>query len=468
MAKTIKEVLELAKGVQVVDLRFIDLPGTWQHFTMPVQRLTEDFFSEGIPFDGSSIRCFQEIHESDMLLKADPETAFVDPTAITPTLVISCNVFDPFTEEPYSRDARYVAQKAEAYLKSTGLAETAYFAPEAEFFVFDGIRYTSTPHESAFSIESEEGWWSSNREGNKGGQIQPKRGYFPTTPTDTLQELRNKFMLAMQAAGVSMDLHHHEVATAGQSEMSMHFTTLTRMADDLLLYKYIIKNVARQNGKTVTFMPKPIFGDNGSGMHVHSSLWKDGKNVFFDEKGYAGLSQTAIYYIGGLLKHAPALLALTSPTTNSFRRLVPGYEAPVNIAYSQRNRSAICRIPANKSSKAKRVEFRAPDATANPYLAFSAILMAGLDGVLNKIDPGQPQDRDLYELPAEEKKLIKQVPSSLSEVLDALEADHEFLLKGGVFTPDLLEEYIKYKRTQEVDAIRLRPTPHEYVMYFDA
>ncbi len=468
MAKSVKEVLEMAKGVQVVDLRFTDLPGTWQHFTMPVHRLTEDFFKDGIPFDGSSIRGFQEIHESDMLLKVDPDTAFVDPTAETPTLVLSCNVFDPITEEAYSRDPRYVAQKAEAYAKSTGLADTVYFAPEAEFFVFDGIRYTSTPNEAGFSIESEEGWWSSNREGSKGGQIQPKRGYFPTSPTDTLQELRNKFMLAMETAGVKMDLHHHEVATAGQSEMSMTFTTLTRMADDLLLYKYIIKNVARKYGKTVTFMPKPIFGDNGSGMHVHSSMWKDGKNVFYDEKGYAGLSQTAKYYIGGLLKHAPALLAITSPTTNSYRRLVPGYEAPVNIAYSQRNRSAICRIPATKSWKAKRVEFRAPDATANPYLAFSAILMAGIDGVLNKIDPGEPKDVDLYELPAAEKALIKQVPSSLDAVLNALEADHEFLLKGGVFTPDLLEEYIKYKRTNEVDAIRLRPTPHEYVLYFDA
>jgi glutamine synthetase len=468
MAKTVKEVLALVKDVKVVDLRFIDLPGTWQHFTMPAHRLNAEFFEEGIPFDGSSVRGFQEIHESDMLLKADPETAFIDPTAETPTLVLSCNVFDPFTEEPYSRDPRYVAQKAEAYLKSSGIAETAYFAPEAEFFVFDGIRYVSTPNESSFSIDSSEAWWSSGLPGqNFGGQIQPKRGYFPVPPTDTLQNLRNKFMLAMEAAGVTMDLHHHEVATAGQSEMSMTFTTLTRMADNLLLYKYIIRNVARQNGKTVTFMPKPLFGDNGSGMHVHSSLWKGNTNIFFEEKGYAGLSQTAKYYIGGILKHASALLALTSPSTNSYRRLVPGYEAPVNIAYSQRNRSAICRIPANKSSKAKRVEFRAPDPTCNPYLAFSAILMAGLDGITNKIDPGQPQDRDLYELPAEEKKLIKQVPSSLGEVLDALEADHDFLLKGDVFTPDLIEEYIKYKRVYEVDAIRLRPTPHEFVMYFD-
>ncbi len=469
MAKTIAEVLEMANGTEVVDIRFVDLPGTWQHFTMPTHRLTEDFFEDGIPFDGSSIRGFQEIHESDMLLKPDPDSAFVDPTAEIPTLVLSCNVYDPITVEPYSRDPRYVALKAEAYLKSTGIADTAYFAPEAEFFVFDGVRYASNSHEAFYSIYSEEAWWTSERADgpNYGGQILPKRGYFPVPPTDTLQTLRSKFMLSMEKAGVQMDLHHHEVATAGQSEMSMTFATLTRMADNLLLYKYIIKNVARQHGKTVTFMPKPLFGDNGSGMHVHSSLWKGDTNVFFEEAGYAGLSQTAIYYIGGILKHAPALLALTSPTTNSFRRLVPGYEAPVNIAYSQRNRSAICRIPVARSSKAKRVEFRAPDPSCNPYLAFSAILMAGLDGVCNKIDPGEPQDRDLYELPAKEKKKIKQVPSSLTEVLDALEADHEFLLEGGVFTEDLLEEYIKYKRVYEVDAVRLRPTPHEFTLYFD-
>ena len=469
MAKTVKEVLEMSKNTQTVDLRFIDLPGTWQHFTIPTHRLTEDFFDEGIPFDGSSIRGFQEIHESDMLLKPDPETAFIDPTSEIPTLVLSCNVFDPLTFQAYSRDARYVALKAEDYLKSTGIADTAYFAPEAEFFVFDGVRYSSGTNESFYSIDSQEAWWESGRSDrpNYGGQIGAKRGYFPVPPTDTLHTLRSRFMLAMEAAGVQMDLHHHEVATAGQSEMSMTFTTLTRMADNLLLYKYIIKNVARQYGKTVTFMPKPLFGDNGSGMHVHSSLWKGDTNVFFDEGGYAGLSQTAKYYIGGLLKHAPALLALTSPTTNSYRRLVPGYEAPVNIAYSQRNRSAICRIPATLNYKAKRVEFRAPDPTCNPYLAFSAILMAGVDGICNEIDPGGPQDRDLYELPADEKKKIKQVPSSLGEVLDALEADHEFLLQGGVFTTDLLEEYIEYKRIHEVDAVRLRPTPHEFALYFD-
>ena len=469
MAKTIKAVLEMAKGIELVDIRFTDLPGTWQHFTMPAHRLTAEFFEEGIPFDGSSVRGFQEIHESDMLLKADPDTAFVDPTAEIPTLVLSCNVYDPLTFEAYSRDPRYVALKAEAYLKSTGIADTAYFAPEAEFFVFDSIRYSSGTNEAFYSIDSEEAWWESGRSDrpNYGGQIGAKRGYFPVPPTDRLQTLRSRFMLAMEQAGVPMDLHHHEVATAGQSEMSMTFTTLTRMADNLLLYKYIIKNIARQHGKTATFMPKPLFGDNGSGMHVHSSLWKGNTNVFYDESGYASLSETAKYYIGGILKHAPALLALTSPTTNSYRRLVPGYEAPVNIAYSQRNRSAICRIPATKNFKAKRVEFRAPDPSCNPYLAFSAILMAGLDGIENKIDPGGPQDRDLYELPAEEKKLIQQVPSSLTEVLDALEADHAFLLKGDVFTADLLEEYIKYKRIHEVDAVRLRPTPHEFTLYFD-
>lgn len=469
MAKTIKAVLEMTKGIELVDIRFTDLPGTWQHFTMPAHRLTEAFFEDGIPFDGSSIRGFQEIHESDMLLKADPETAFIDPTAEIPTLVVSCNVYDPLTFEAYSRDPRYVALKAEAYLKNSGVADIAYFAPEAEFFVFDSIRYSSGTNEAFYSIDSEEAWWESGRADRPsyGGQILPKRGYFPVPPTDRLQTLRSRFMLAMEKAGVPMDLHHHEVATAGQSEMSMTFTTLTRMADNLLLYKYIIKNIARQYGKTATFMPKPLFGDNGSGMHVHSSLWKGGTNVFYEEGGYASLSETAKYYIGGILKHASALLALTSPTTNSYRRLVPGYEAPVNIAYSQRNRSAICRIPATTNFKAKRVEFRAPDPSCNPYLAFSAILMAGLDGIANRIDPGEPQDRDLYELPAEEKKLIQQVPSSLTEVLDALEADHEFLLKGDVFTPDLLEEYIKYKRIHEVDAVRLRPTPHEFTLYFD-
>ena len=354
-------------------------------------------------------------------------------------------------------------------LKQTGIADTVFIGPEAEFFIFDNVRYGSNTDKSFYHIDSDEGWWNSGRSDrqNFGGQISPKRGYFPVPPTDTLQNVRSEIVMALESAGIPMEVHHHEVATAGQSELGMRFTTLTRMADQLLVYKYIAKNVARKNGKTVTFMPKPLFGDNGSGMHVHSSLWKGDTNVFYDASGYAGLSQTAKYYIGGLLKHAPALLALTSPTTNSFRRLVPGFEAPVNLAYSQRNRSAICRIPVTKSTKAKRVEFRAPDASSNPYLCFSAVLMAGLDGVLNRIDPGEPTDKDLYELPAEEAKLIKQVPASLGAVLDALEADHEFLLKGDVFTTDLLEAYIGYKRQVELDPVRIRPTPYEFTLYFD-
>lgn len=469
MAKTVKEVLEMGKNVKMVDIRFVDLPGTWQHFTIPVRRLDEELFEEGLPFDGSSIRGFQEIHESDMLLLPVADTAFIDPVSEIPTLVLTCNVHDPITLQPYERDPRYVAAKAEAYLKSTGIADTAYFGPEAEFFIFDNVRYTNSTNESSYAIDSVEGWWNSGdtTKQNFGGQIGAKRGYFPVPPTDTLQTVRGEILMALEECGVPMEVHHHEVATAGQTELGMRFDTLTRMADSLLLYKYIVKNVARKNGKTATFMPKPMFGDNGSGMHVHSSLWKGSTNVFYDAGGYAGLSDTAKYYIGGILKHAPALLALTSPTTNSYRRLVPGYEAPVNLAYSQRNRSAICRIPVTKSTKAKRVEFRAPDPSSNPYLCFAAILMAGLDGIQNRIDPGQPTDKDLYDLPAEEAKLIKQVPSSLSAVLDALEADHEFLLKGDVFTADFLESYITYKRQNEVDPIRLRPTPYEFALYFD-
>ncbi len=469
MAKTIADALALGKDAKVIDLRFIDMPGQWQHVSLPARRLEEELFTEGMPFDGSSIRGFQEIHESDMLLMPDPETAFMDPVANIPTLVVTCDVYDPITLQPYLRDPRYVARKAEAYLKQTGIAETVFMGPEAEFFIFDNIRYSSNTYESFYHIDSDEGWWNSGRadKQNFGGQISPKRGYFPVPPTDTLQDVRTEIVLALEAAGIPMEVHHHEVATAGQVELGMRFTTLTRMADQLLIYKYIAKNVARKNGKTVTFMPKPLFGDNGSGMHVHSSLWKGDTNVFYDAAGYAGLSDTAKYYIGGILKHAPALLALTSPTTNSFRRLVPGFEAPVNLAYSQRNRSAICRIPVTKSSKAKRVEFRAPDPSSNPYLCFSAILMAGLDGIQNRIDPGEPQDKDLYELPAEEAKLIKQVPGSLGAVLEALEADHDFLLQGDVFTKDFLEAYIEYKRDFELDPMRLRPTPYEFTMYFD-
>lgn len=470
MTRTVSEVLDLAKSVKMVDLRFTDLPGIWQHFTIPVERLTTDLFEDGIGFDGSSIRGFKEIHESDMLLKLDPTTAFVDPIFEIPTLDIICDVFDPITLQPYSRDPRYIAHKAEAYLKQTGIADTCFMGPEAEFFVFGDVRYGVDTNYAFHRIDSIEGWWnSSSEEGSHlGGQISPKRGYFPVPPTDTLQDVRSKMMLALTASGVTTEVHHHEVATAGQCEIGMRFDTLTRMADSVLIFKYVIKNVARQNGLTATFMPKPLFGDNGSGMHVHQSLWQGSDNLFFDEAGYAQLSDLARYYIGGLIKHAPSLLGLVAPTTNSYRRLVPGFEAPVILAYSQRNRSAACRIPVySKSPKTKRVEFRPPDSSCNPYLGFAAMLMAGLDGIQNRIDPGEPMDKDLYGLPPEELKKIKQVPGSLTDVLNALEADHEYLLKGDVFTEDMIETWISYKREMEADPVRLRPHPYEFVLYYD-
>ncbi len=468
--KTVADVLKMGKEVQMVDLRFTDLPGIWQHFTIPARELTAELFEEGIGFDGSSIRGFKEIHESDMLLMLDPTTAFLDPVFQVPTLSIICDVYDPVTRQPYSRDPRYIARKAEVYLKQTGLADTSYWGPEAEFFIFNDVRYGTSTNESFYAVDSVEGWWNSGKaeKPNLGGQIPPKRGYFPVPPTDTLQDVRSKMVLALEAAGVPIEVHHHEVATAGQAEIDMRFNSLVRMADNVMIYKYIVKNVARMNNLTATFMPKPLFGDNGSGMHVHQSLWKGEKNLFFDEAGYAQLSDFAKYYIGGLLKHAPALLALVAPTTNSYRRLVPGFEAPVMLAYSQRNRSAACRIPVySKSPKAKRVEFRPPDPSCNPYLAFAAMLMAGLDGVQNRIDPGEPMDKDLYALPPEEIKQIKQVPGSLADVLNALEADHEFLLKGDVFTPDVLEAWIAYKREVEADPVRLRPHPYEFTLYYD-
>ncbi|MGQ9491437.1 MAG: type I glutamate--ammonia ligase [Anaerolineae bacterium] len=471
MSKTVADVLAMAAKVQMVDLRFTDLPGVWQHFSIPANELTEELFEEGIGFDGSSIRGFKEIHESDMLLMLDPTTAFLDPIYEVPTLAIICDVYDPITREPYLRDPRYIARRAESYLKQTGIADAAYFGPEPEFFIFSDVRYDSGTNEGYYYIDSPEGWWNSGKDlrPNYGGQIPPKRGYFPTPPADTLQDVRSKIVLAIESAGIPVEVHHHEVATAGQCEIDMRFDTLTRMADNVMVYKYMVKNVARQNGLTATFMPKPLFGDNGSGMHVHQSLWKAGKNIFFDAAGYAQISDTARYYIGGLLKHAPALLALAAPTTNSYRRLVPGFEAPVNLAYSQRNRSAICRIPVySKSPRAKRVEFRAPDPSCNPYLCFAALVMAGLDGIQNRIDPGEPMDKDLYGLPPEEAKLIKQVPGSLDAVLNALEADHEFLLKGDVFTEDMLETYIAYKRETEVEPVRMRPHPYEFVLYYDA
>ncbi len=470
MAKTPKDVIKMAEGVKMVDLRFTDLPGTWQHFTIPVHRLTEEFFEEGIGFDGSSIRGFKEIHESDMLLMLDPSTAFLDPVFEVPTLVVMCDVYDPVTHQPYNRDPRYIAKKAESYLQQTGLGETSFWGPEAEFFIFNDVRYGSGINSSFYHIDSQEGSWKSGEElkPNLGGQIAPKRGYFPVPPTDTLQDLRSKIVMALEDAGVEIELHHHEVATAGQTEIDMHYDTLTRMADKVMMYKYIVKMVSRANGMTATFMPKPLFGDNGSGMHVHTSIWSGDTNNFYDESGYAGLSQNAKYYIGGLLKHSSALLALAAPTTNSYRRLVPGFEAPVKLAYSQRNRSAICRIPIYSTSpKSKRIEFRAPDPSCNPYLCFAALLMAGLDGIQNRIDPGEPSDKDLYELPFEEAKLIKEVPGSLGAVLDALETDYEFLLKGDVFSTDLLEAYISYKRDTEVDPMRMRPHPYEFSLYYD-
>ncbi len=470
MAKTVADVLEMAKDAKMVDWRFTDLPGIWQHFSMPIRELSEEQFEEGIGFDGSSVRGFQEIHESDMILIPDPSTAFIDPIFEVPTLVVICDVYDPVTRQPYSRDPRYVAKKAEAYLKQTGIADTSYWGPEAEFFIFDDVRYTSGANAASYSVDSEEGWWQSNRElgPNFGAQIPPKRGYFPVPPTDTLQDVRTRMVLTLEQVGIPIEVHHHEVATAGQAEIDMRFDELLIMADRVMKYKYIIKNVARKSGKTATFMPKPLFEDNGSGMHVHQSLWKGDTNVFFDETGYAQLSDVAKFYIGGLLKHAPALLGIVAPTTNSYRRLVPGFEAPVNLAYSQRNRSAACRIPVySKSPKAKRIEFRPPDPSTNPYLAFAALLMAGLDGVQNRIDPGEPMDKDLYELPPEEMKNIKQVPGSLDAVLDALEKDYEFLLKGDVFTPDVLKAWISYKRTMEADPVRLRPHPYEFSLYYD-
>jgi glutamine synthetase len=476
MDTTVKDVMSLIKDkdIKMLDLRFTDVFGLWQHFSLSTKQVSEDMFEEGIGFDGSSIRGFQSIEESDMILIPDPSSAFIDPIFEVSTLVIICDVYDPITRQPYSRDPRYVAKKAEGYLKKTGIADLSYFGPEAEFFLFDSVRYGGGTNSGYYFLDSQEGWWNSGAElgrlgPNLGGQIPAKRGYFPVPPTDTLQDVRSKMVLAMEAAGIEVEVHHHEVGTAGQCEIDLRFDTLTRMADKLIMYKYIVKNVARQHGMSATFMPKPLFEDNGSGMHTHQSLWKGGDTIMFDEAGYAQLSDVARYYIGGLLKHASALLAFAAPTTNSYRRLVPGYEAPINLVYSQRNRSAICRIPMySNSPKAKRVEFRAPDPSCNPYLCFAALLMAGLDGVQNQIDPGAPIDKDLYDLPPDEAAQITNTPGSLDAVLAALEDDHDFLLQGDVFTPDLIEAYVAYKRAHEIDPVRLRPHPHEFSLYFDA
>ncbi len=462
--KMIKE-----KNIVFVDLRFMDFPGLQQHFTFPVSEIDEDVFESGIGFDGSSIRGWQSIHESDMLVLPDPRTAFVDPFSTIPTLVLYCNILDPITKERYTRDPRNIAQKAENYLLSTGLADTCYLGPEAEFFIFDDIRYDQTPYSCYYFIDSDEGIWNSGRDEkpNLGYKLRYKEGYFPIPPSDATHNIRSEMVKLMLDCGIQVECHHHEVATGGQAEIDMRYAPLTQMADQLTLYKYIIKNVAKKNGKTVTFMPKPLFADNGSGMHCHISLWKGGKPLFAGNK-YAGLSQEALWFIGGLLKHAPALVAITNPTTNSYKRLVPGYEAPVNIAYSARNRSACCRIPMySPSPKTKRIEFRVPDPSCNPYMAFAALLMAGLDGIQNKIDPGEPMDKDLYDLPPEEKALIPQVPGSLAEALTALSKDHEFLTKGDVFTEDVLNTWIEYKRVREVEAVNLRPHPYEFMLYFD-
>jgi glutamine synthetase len=468
---TVKDVLSLIKreGVEVVDLRFMDFPGLWQHFSIPAREVDEDTFESGLGFDGSSIRGWQAINESDMLVKPVAETAFIDPFFQAKTLVIICNIADPVTGEDYSRDPRNIARKAEQYLKTTGIAEIPYFGPEAEFFIFDDIRYDQNEREGYFHIDSVEGRWNAGRveNPNLGYKVRYKEGYFPVPPTDSQQDLRSEMMLNLEKIGILIEAQHHEVATAGQAEIDMRFGPLVEMGDNVLKYKYVIKNTAKKNGKTVTFMPKPLFADNGSGMHVHVSLWKGGKNLFAGD-GYAGLSEMALHAIGGILKHAPSLLAFTSPTTNSYKRLVPGFEAPVNLAYSRRNRSAAVRIPLYSSSpKAKRIEFRCPDPSCNPYLAFSAILMAAIDGIQKKIHPGEPMDKDIYDLPPEELAKVPHTPGSLREVLKALEADHDYLLKGDVFTSDVIDTWIAYKMEKEVIAVELRPHPWEFALYYD-
>src|SRR6267154_3546711 len=476
-----KDVLGFAadKKAVMVDLKFMDFIGLWQHFTIPIAELTEAVFDEGLGFDGSSIRGWAPIQASDMLVVPDPDTAVMDPFMKDPTLSVICNITDPITKEPYSRDPRFIAQKAERYLKQSGVGDTAFYGPEAEFFIFDGVSYDTGPNHGHYKIESREGQWETGSavehyfdgkthatRPNLGYKPRYKEGYFPVAPLDSQQDLRTEMCRVMETVGIQVERQHHEVATAGQAEIDIRFDSLVKTADKLMWFKYIIKNVALRNGKTVTFMPKPLYGDNGSGMHTHQSIWKSGKPLFAGE-GHAGLSKTGLHYIGGLLNHARALAAICNPTTNSYKRLVPGFEAPVNLAYSSRNRSAAIRIPTySPSPKAKRIEYRPPDPAANPYLCYTALLMAGLDGVLNKIDPGEPIDKNMYELPPEEIAKVPQVPGSLSEALDHLEKDHAFLLKGDVFTADFLEMWISAKR-KEADAIRLRPHPYEFFLYYD-
>jgi glutamine synthetase len=460
-----------SEGVEFVDVRFTDLPGVQQHFNVPASGFTADAFTDGLLFDGSSIRGFAAIHKSDLKLLPDPATAYLDEFRNAKTLNLNFSIVEPRTGEPYDRDPRGVAGKAEQYLAATGIADTAYFGPEAEFYVFDDVRYESKINGSSYHVDSIEGAWNSARAedgGNRGYKTRIKGGYFPVPPHDHYADLRDEMSSALMAAGLQIERAHHEVGTAGQAEINYRFNTLAHAADDILKFKYIIKNVAWRNGKTATFMPKPLFGDNGSGMHCHQSLWKDGEPLFYDETGYAGLSDIARFYIGGLLHHAPSLLAFTNPTVNSYHRLVPGYEAPVNLVYSAGNRSACIRVPITGTSpKAKRIEFRVPDPSANPYLAFAAMMMAGLDGIKNKIEPAAPIDKDLYELPPDEAASIPQVPGSLDAVLTALEADHDYLTEGNVFTEDLIESWISYKRINEVDPVRLRPHPYEFDLYYN-
>ncbi len=458
------------EGVETVDIRFCDLPGIMQHFQVPVSSFGPEVFEEGLSFDGSSIRGFQKIHESDMSLLPDPTTAYVDPFRKAKTLCVNFFVHDPLTKEAYSRDPRNIARKAEAYLASTGIGDTAFFAPEAEFYVFDDVRFETKQQSGYYYIDSEAGAWNTGRDeegSNRGYKVRYKGGYFPVPPVDHFADLRDEMVKQIEATGLVVERAHHEVGTAGQAEINFRFDSLLKSADDVQKFKYLVKNVAWQAGKTATFMPKPIFGDNGSGMHCHQSIWNDGEPLFYDETGYAGLSDLARWYIGGILAHAPALLAFTNPTANSYHRLVPGFEAPVNLVYSQRNRSACIRIPITGSNpKAKRIEFRCPDPSANPYLAFSAMLLAGIDGIQNKIEPAAPIDKDLYELPPEEHASVPTVPADLGAVLDSLEADHEFLLAGDVFTPDLIDTWIELKRA-DIDALRQRPHPHEFELYYD-
>jgi len=468
---TPKQVLEMAKenAAKVVDIRFLDLPGVWQHFTVPICELDESSFEDGFGFDGSSIRGWQPIHASDMLVIPDPATAKMDPFFEVPTLVLIGDIADPLTLEPYSRDPRYIAKKAELFLKSSGIGDTVYIGPEAEFFIFDNVRFESSTNMAFYEVDSVEGVWNSGREEcpNLGYKPRHKQGYFPVPPTDKFQDLRTRMLLTLEKLGIDVECQHHEAATAGQSEIDMRFKPLLQMGDQLMWFKYVLKNIATRDNRTVTFMPKPLFEDNGSGMHTHISIWKNGEPIFAGNQ-YAGVSQEALYGIGGILKHCGALCALTNPTTNSYKRLVPGFEAPVNLAYSSRNRSAAIRIPMYSASpKAKRIEFRTPDPSCNGYLAFSAILMAVLDGIENRIDPGEPLDKDIYGLPPEELADIPSAPGSLEEALDALKKDHAFLLKGDVFTQDVIDTWIEYKTKNEVNAVKLRPHPHEFFLYFD-